>query len=273
MQGDLRPTILLTNDDGWNAAGLRAAATALESLGNVIVVAPQGQRSAVGHSITLHKPLRLWEEEPNVYVCSGSPVDCVYLGYHTVCQDDKPDLVVSGINRGPNLGNDIFYSGTVAGALEGLLLGLPAMAVSQQMDDTDELGNTLDPVVDYTAAAQLTVELAARILEHRLPTGTLLNVNVPPNYDLQRGARLATLGWRIYDHGAQKGVDPRGRPYYWIGGGNADYEPIPESDCLLLDQGHATVTPVRTDMTDRALMKTLEDWNLEHLGVSQCPKN
>ena len=269
----MKPIILVTNDDGWDAAGLRAAAAALASVGDVVVVAPQAQRSAVGHSITLHKPLRLWEEEPNVYVCSGSPVDCVYLGFHTVCGNRKPDLVISGINRGPNLGNDIFYSGTVAGAMEGLLLGLPAIAVSQQMDEGDEFANALDPVVDYTAAAELTALLAARIVEQGLPNGSLLNVNVPPDYDVQRGARLATLGWRIYDHGAQKGIDPRGRPYYWIGGGNAAYEPIPGSDCVLLDQGFATVTPVSKDMTDRSSMKTLEDWNLEHLGVNQCPKN
>lgn len=257
------PTILLTNDDGWSAAGIRAAAASLESLGRVIIVAPEGQRSAVGHSITLHKPLRLWEEEPDVFVCSGSPVDCVYLGYHTVCNAKKPDLVISGINRGPNLGNDIFYSGTVAGAMEGLLLGLPAMAVSQKIDQGEEQADVLDPPTDYEAAAELTAQLATRILEHRLPLGTLLNVNVPPSYDAGRGIRLASLGRRIYDHGALEGVDPRGRSYYWIGGGNASHEDIPGSDCVLLEQGHTTVTPVHADMTDRSLMEKLEDWKLE----------
>ncbi len=260
----MEPTILVSNDDGWDAPGIRALTRALRSIGRVIVVAPQGQRSAVSHSITLHKPLRLWEEQPDVWVCSGSPVDCVYLGFHTVCKEHKPDIVVSGINRGANLGNDVFYSGTVAAAMEGLLVGLPAIAVSQHLDTSTEFyGAGLHPDVDYSAAAQLTTRLAVHVLARRAPPTTLFNINVPPNYDVSRGLRVAKLGRRLYDQGAMESRDPRGRAYYWVGGSESGFDPIEGSDCVLLHEGFATVTPVKADMTDTALLQQLEDWHLE----------
>lgn len=256
------PLILVTNDDGVRAPGLRALVEALSDIGRVVVVAPEGPRSAVSHSITLHKPLRLWESQPGWYVCSGSPVDCVYLGVHAVCTEERPQIVVSGINRGANLGNDVFYSGTVAGAMEGLLTGLQAMAVSQKVSVEREFDFRGGLEIDYSRAAELSARLAAKLFEHGLPRDTLLNVNVPPNYDPAMGVRVATLGRRIYDQGAIRGVDPRGRPYYWIGGSDSGHEDIPGSDCVLLEQGFATVTAVLADMTDKPTLERLEQWNL-----------
>lgn len=259
----MKPLILVTNDDGYDAPGIRALGEALRAVGRVVVVAPESQRSAVSHSITLHKPLRLWETAKDWWACSGSPVDSVYLGYHAVFKEQKPALVVSGINSGPNMGNDVFYSGTVAGAMEGLLLGLPSMAVSKGVKRVSGFSGQDADATDYGPAAALAVRLARKILAQGLPATTLLNVNVPLGYEPERGIRLATLGRRIYDEGAVERIDPRGRPYYWIGGSESGYEPIPGSDCVLFADGFATVTPVREDMTDTGMLDQLEDWHLE----------
>ncbi len=260
----MKPRILITNDDGHRAPGILALAEALEAVGEVFVVGPQRQRSAVSHSITLHKPLRIWEERARRFVCSGSPVDCVYLGVHEICSDRSPDLVVSGINRGANLGNDVFYSGTVAGAMEGLLMGVPSMAVSQLTGP----GHRLEPG-DYDQAARISVQVARRMLSHPLPVTALLNLNVPYRYDPERGVKVTTLGRRIYDQGIVKGRDPRGNPYYWIGGSDAHHDPIEGSDCILSDAGYATITPVRADLTAPELMPHVESWELSESGDDQ----
>ncbi|MCA9564856.1 MAG: 5'/3'-nucleotidase SurE [Myxococcales bacterium] len=259
----MKPLILVTNDDGYRAPGILALAEALESIADVLVVAPESQRSAVGHQITLHKPIRLWERQPNRWVCSGSPVDCVYLAVQSICADGrKPDLVVSGINRGANLGNDVFYSGTVAGAMEGLLTGFRAMAVSQLLTTSSEFNYTTSGEVDYSKAAQLTSQIALQFLNDGLPRDVLLNLNVPPNYDPALGVRACRLGRRIYDQGAVKRLDPRGREYFWIGGSQAGFEEIPDSDCVLVHQGYATLTPVHADMTDHESLDIVSTWDL-----------
>jgi 5'-nucleotidase len=247
------PRILITNDDGHRARGILALAEALEAVGEVVVVAPHRQRSAVSHSITLHKPLRIWEERPNRFVCTGSPVDCVYVAVHEVCKARRPDIVVSGINRGANLGNDVFYSGTVAGAMEGLLMGIHSIAMSQLASRAVE-GHE----IDYGPAAELACDLARRLLADPPEAPVLLNVNVPWRYERARGVRVATLGRRVYGQGVVAGTDPRGAPYYWIGGSEASHDAIPGSDCVLVEEGYATVTPVRSNLTNEALLGRVE---------------
>jgi 5'-nucleotidase len=248
-----KPLIFITNDDGYQAPGIEALAASMSKLGRILVVAPSGPQSAVSQTITLHKPVRLWRVREDWIACSGTPTDCVYLGIHALCRDEKPDVVVSGINRGPNLGNDVFYSGTVAGAMEGRLLGYPALAISQDMTVREELSaGGPDEPVNYAPAAELAVELVAHILHHDMPTDLLYNLNVPPHYERSRGLKLVRLGKRLYGEGYSRRDDPRGKAYYWIGGSDVSFEPIPETDCNELHNGYATLTPVRSDLTHEA---------------------
>jgi 5'-nucleotidase len=255
-----QPLILITNDDGYRATGLRMLAEHLAELGRILVVAPQGPQSAVSHTITLHKPLRLNQIADGWYACSGTPTDCVYLGIHALCHTYKPSLVVSGINRGPNLGDDVFYSGTVAGAMEGLLLGYPAMAVSQAMPVETEFG--AEGGIDYAPAARLARRIATEVLARGMPPAVLFNINVPAGYDERSGVRLVRLGRRLYGEAYSRRRDPRGRPYYWIGGADVGFEPVPGTDVTELDRGYATLTPVSVDLTHDGVLAELESWDL-----------
>lgn len=256
----MEPHLLITNDDGIQAAGIEVLAARLSSLGRVVVVAPESPQSAVGHSITLHKPLRVHQLKPGWYVCSGSPVDCVYLGVNALFKDDRPTVVVSGINRGPNLGTDVLYSGTVSGAMEGRLLGIPSLAVSQTMASEQEFAGGDGAELDFGPAAELAAKVVSAILDGSLKSPLLLNLNVPYDYDPQKGFRIATLGRRRYGNNAFKRIDPRGRPYYWIGGDVVGFDAISGSDCVEIDKGFATLTPVRADLTDTARLERLEEW-------------
>jgi 5'-nucleotidase len=256
----MKRTIIVTNDDGYDAAGLRALVEALAPLGRVIVVAPASQRSAVSHSITLHKPLRLTEEAPDQYACSGSPADCVYIALNALCRDARPDLVVSGINRGSNVGFDVFYSGTVAGAMEGVILGIPGIAVSQTAGWESISNGDFDPIRDYPRTARVAARLAAEVLERGLPAGIMLNVNVPCNYDPAKGVKVVRLGRLMYEQLVDERVDPRGVKYYWIGGEDEGYAETPGTDCVAIKEGYATVTPVTNELTHTAMMKELEEW-------------
>src|SRR5215475_11410086 len=195
--------ILVTNDDGVHAAGLAALAAALEDLGDVYVVAPDREQSAVGHALTLHRPLRVTQMGERRFAVNGTPSDCVNLAVLGLLPE-RPVLVASGINHGSNLGDDVTYSGTVSAAMEGALLGVPSVAFSLVSGDFAEAGRV----------AQLVV---ARILVEGLPPKTLLNVNVPAG--TVRGLRTTRLGHRVYSDKIVEQRDPRGRPYYWIGGG------------------------------------------------------
>lgn len=231
------PLILLTNDDGIQAKGLRLLGEALEGLGEVVVVAPDRNQSAVSHKITLHEPLRVFEEAPGRYAVDGTPVDCVYLAIHDLLSR-KPSLVVSGINAGPNLGFDVHYSGTVGGAVEGTLHGVPSVAVS-----------LIDRHGDYAHAAAFSRALAALVLERGLPEGVTLNVNVPPGRPQE--ARLTVLGRRRYSHSVHRREDPRGGVYYWIGGAPTDEHEAADSDCEAVHRGFIAVTPLQLDLTHR----------------------
>lgn len=253
------PHILLTNDDGYQAPALLALARALNQIGRVTVFAPDHNWSAAGHTKTMHKPLRITQTEladgTPLYVTTGTPSDCVGLALLGMIPE-APDLVISGINHGSNLGHDVTYSGTVAAALEGAVSGLPAIAASQ------ELAPDYQP--DYAFAAGIVARLAAHTLAHGLLPNSLLNVNfpaLPP--DQVRGIQITCLGRRIYRDVLIRRLDPQGRPYYWIGGDPPGGEPVMGTDIGALAQGYISVTPLNLDMTDQAQLARLREWGLQ----------
>lgn len=241
-----RPLILVSNDDGVQAAGNVALREALSSIADVVTVAPEREQSANSHSITLHRPLRHKQYAENVHAIDGTPVDCIYVAlYHPRLLPRRPDLVVSGINHGPNLGTDTFYSGTVAAAREAALRGIPAIAYS------------LVGRADLGEVAALARAMAERLLEATPPPGqpVLLNVNFPAGRP--KGARATILGRRLYEDEVTVRDDPRGREYFWIGGPGARHEHVDGSDTEAVDAGYASVTPLLLGMT-----------YAEHLGIA-----
>lgn len=238
-----RPLFLLSNDDGVHAPGVRALARAVQDLGDVVVVAPHVERSASSHAISIHVPLRIEEIEPGIHAVEGTPADCVMLACRKLLRR-KPNWVLSGINRGANLGIDTIYSGTVAAAMEGVFHGIPAMAVSC-------LGKAREHL-HYEAAGQVVRLLLQRPdLTMDLAGRGLLNVNVPNlPFEKMKGIQVAGLGKRIYDDQMQEGTDPRGRPYYWIGAGGDMFADIPDSDCMVVDQGFVAVSILRPSLLD-----------------------
>ncbi len=252
--------VLLSNDDGVHASGLRALADAFQG-DEVWVVAPDREQSAQSHAISLHRPLRLVEVAPRWAAVDGTPTDAVYMGLNHVLRGARPDVVVSGVNHGPNLGNDVLYSGTVAAAMEGALLGVHALAVS--------LASA--PPHDFTHAARFAVALARRIVEAAPPAPLLLNVNVPPGP--VRGYRFVRLGRRTYGSEVVEKTDPRGRKYYWIGGeGGPHNEDIPGSDCncVLVDR-LVSVTPLHLDTTHDAVLSELRSWTVPGYRKEPAP--
>jgi 5'-nucleotidase len=248
--------ILLTNDDGIHSAGLQALADRLQSLGRVIVVAPDRERSAIGHALTLHAPLRAEEILKDRWAVSGTPTDAVNLGIHGILKS-KPDLVISGINKGGNMGDDLTYSGTVAAAMEATLMGVPAIAVS--------LASQRFNYTDFTDASRAAEILAETVTEHGLPADTFINVNVPPRTPL--GMRLTRQGKRIYGDAVIENTDPRGRTYYWIGAGGLDFQDLDGTDFHAVQHGYVSVTPLHLDLTNYAAMDRLRQWRMEELAV------
>jgi len=250
-----QPLLLVTNDDGYHSEGIHVLVDALEGVGEVWVVAPDRENSAASHSLTLSRPLRLKKLAERRFVVDGTPTDAVTLGIGRVLAGRTPDLVVSGINFGANMGDDVHYSGTVAAAFEAVILGVPAIAVSQVLGE----GFT------FVHAARLARVLALRVLERGLPPGTLLNVNVPPVQP--RGVRFTRTGQRRYTEAVVEQLDPRGRPCYWIGGGEPVWEPIPGTDFNEVHAGFVSITPLQLDMTEHSLLARLaseaEAWRLE----------
>ncbi len=251
--------VLLSNDDGVHAAGLRALAAAFADGDEVWVVAPDREQSASSHSISLHRPLRVSELAPRWYAVDGTPTDAVYMGLNLVLKRARPDVVVSGVNHGPNLANDVHYSGTVAAAMEGALLGVPSIAVSLASS----------PPHDFAHAARFAAALARRLAEKGPPAAMLLNVNVPPGP--VRGFRFTKLGRRTYGSEVVEKTDPRGRKYYWIGGeGSVENADIPGSDCnCVLQDRLASVTPIQLESTHEAALEELRGWTLP--GYARAP--
>ena len=246
--------ILLTNDDGIGAPGLLALRQALAPLGKVTVVAPSRNYSAAGHRKTMHKPLRIDETQLSdgspAWVCSGAPSDCVALALLGFVKE-KVDLVVSGINPHPNLGQDVTYSGTVTAAIEAVIARVPGLAVSTQAGEP--------PV--YQPAAAVAARVARQVLERGLPPNTLLNLNVPPG--AIRGTRITRQGLRIYRDELVERHDPRGRPYYWIGGEIPGGVVDEGTDFWALEHGYVSITPLQLDLTAYPAIPALEQWRLD----------
>ena len=252
--------ILLTNDDGIHAPGIHAVRTALEAIGEVWMVAPERPCSAAGHAITLHKPLRINPITlPNGmtgYATSGTPTDCVTLGYY-VLMEERCDLVVSGINSGANLGWDLTYSGTVAAAIEAAILRLPSIALSLVTE------NAPPGTLDYGPAAKFAARLAQSLLTDPMPPHTLLNVNVPSVSESElRGVTITHQGKREYVDRMVTREDPSGRPYYWQAGSIREETPDPGSDVHAVLTDHISVTPVQLDLTAYPLLDKLRTWDL-----------
>lgn len=248
--------LLLSNDDGIDAPGLDALARGLSSLGRVIVVAPTGERSAQSHALTMHEPLRVDERGADRHACSGQPADCVYLGVHHLCPE-RPTVVVSGINRGSNLGDDVHYSGTVGAAEEAALMGIPSLAVSLHPD------RSRAPDHCWSTAAALAARVVAAMLADPLPRRVYLNLNVPDRpLDQVPGIRVASLGRREYQPLVAENRDPRGREYYWVGGAPLGFDETEGTDGYWFEQGWATLTPLHPDHTHRDSLQRLGRWDL-----------
>jgi 5'-nucleotidase len=242
------PRILVTNDDGVHSDGIHALADALRALGDVVVVAPHVEASAIGHALTLRRPLRMDELRDGVYEVDGTPTDCVNIAFTKIFAGSRPDLVVSGINKGYNLGDDVTYSGTVSGALEGALLGVPSMAVSQERTRG---------AYDFSHAAAAAATIGALILREQMPAQTFLSLNVPTGKP--KGFRLTVQAKRNHVTIVDERIDPRGKPYYWIEEGENDWEPHDRSDFQAVRDGFISVTPLQPDLTDYKALAKLEN--------------
>ena len=240
------PRILVTNDDGVHSEGIHALAQALEPLGEVMVVAPIQEASAIGHALTLRRPLRLEPIKPGIFAVDGTPTDCVNVAMAHVLHG-KPDLIVSGINKGWNLGDDVTYSGTVSGALEGALLGIPSIAVST-MNRRNEY--------DFPPAAKAAAVIAEAVLERGIPKFTMLNINAP--YGPNKGIRATVQARRNHITVVSERIDPRGRAYYWIEEGENEWEPHDRSDYQAVRDGYVSVTPLHPDMTAHEVLSYVE---------------
>ncbi|MDH4228024.1 MAG: 5'/3'-nucleotidase SurE [Deltaproteobacteria bacterium] len=248
-----KPVILVSNDDGIRSEGIQMLAKSLAKVGEVYVVAPDRERSAASHSLTLHRPLRVDKVAERQYAVDGTPTDCVTLAINGVLRSLKksPDLVVSGINKGWNLGEDISYSGTVSAAMEGTLMGVPSIAMSLATRKN----------FDFRFAASLGAKLAKEILEHGLPEDTLLNVNVPVVKRI-KGVRITRQGKRVFGDTVIEKTDPRGRKYYWIGGDMLHWEGGDDCDFAAIKKGYVSITPIHLDMTNYAAVSELQYWKV-----------
>lgn len=259
--------ILVTNDDGVHASGIQALASALDAVGAVTVIAPERNWSAAGHPKTLHKPLRMnrvsWPDGRAAYASSGAPSDCVALGL-LGATGQRFDLVVSGINSTYNLGTDVIYSGTVAGAMESIINGVPALAVSLGGSESGPAGRE----EAEAGAAAIAAELAAETLRNGLPANVLLNINLPrvARRDL-KGVLTTRLGRRVYRDVLDERVDPWGRPYYWFGGEIPTGIPEDGSDIGAVENGYVSVTPLGIDLTSYSTLDRLAGWRFPTVGV------
>ena len=249
--------ILVTNDDGIHAEGIQKLKFALDKIGDVFVVAPDSEKSAVGHAITMTDPLRVFKVEKNGkffgYAVNGTPADCVKLGISCL-MDNKPDIVVSGINLGPNTATNIIYSGTVSAAAEGIIMGIPSMDLSLASFTVKEF--------DYTC--KLAVELVKKILKNGLPAGTLLNVNVPAvKEDEIEGIVITRQGKGRYEEFFDKRTDPFNRTYYWLSGKRMVLDSDSDIDDVVVLQNKVSITPVCYELTNMDMLKKLKSWDIE----------
>ncbi|MEE9275272.1 MAG: 5'/3'-nucleotidase SurE [bacterium] len=247
--------ILLSNDDGISSEGLAALHEAMRPVGEVVVVAPDREQSAASHSLSLHRPLRIERVREGWTAVDGTPTDCVNLALNGLLHDARPDIMLSGVNKGANMGDDITYSGTVAAAMEATLLGVPAIAVSIAWEPNGP--------IHYAAAAGFARRLAEETLRRGLPPGVLLNLNVPnaPAEEIG-GVRFTRQGKRIYSNAVVERIDPRGREYFWIGGNELDWVRESDTDFDAISKKEVSVTPLQMDLTDFGALKEMKSWNL-----------
>ena len=246
----LMTRILLTNDDGIHSEGLVKLEQALQEVGEVFVVAPAAEMSGASHSLTLGRPLRIRQIDNHHWTVDGTPTDCVTLALHKILQDDQlPHLCVSGINHGGNLGDDATYSGTVAGALEATILGVPGIAVSLVAREN----------FNFTDAARFALLAVRKILSEGLPEGTLLNMNVPPGEI--KGVKVTRQGIKNARPVISEHIDPRGKPYFWIGEQYFRSNAEDGTDYRAIEDGYVSITPLKSDMTDHEAMTQIGSWN------------
>lgn len=248
--------ILVTNDDGVHSPGIIALYKAMKGLGDARIVAPDRERSAAGHSLTLHRPLKADEIRENVFSVNGTPTDCVTVAINKLLPE-RPALVVSGINKGTNLGDDITYSGTVSAAIEGTIFGVPSIAFSLISDKH----------YHYDTASFFARQIASFVLEHSLPYDTLLNVNIPNiRKEAVRGIKFTRQGKRVYDNSIQETYNPWGEKHYWIGGGRLYWEHGEDTDMEAVQSNYISITPIHLDLTNyEALAYLREKWSLTDL--------
>lgn len=247
------PVILVTNDDGVHSPGILALHGTMDQLGDAFIVAPDRERSAAGHSLTLHRPLKAEKISERVFSVNGTPTDCVTLGVNKLLPE-KPSLVVSGINKGANLGDDITYSGTVSAAIEGTIFAIPSIAFSL----------IAGKHYHFDTASRFALRLAGFVLEHSLPFDTLLNVNIPNvESDKIRGVRFTRQGKRVYDNSIQETFNPWGEKHFWIGGGTPYWERGEDMDIEAVEANHISITPIHLDLTNyNALTFFRKKWAL-----------
>ncbi|MFK8066755.1 MAG: 5'/3'-nucleotidase SurE [Gammaproteobacteria bacterium] len=252
---------LISNDDGYRAPGIKALTEALSSMGRVAVVAPDRNRSGASNSLTLDNPLQVHEFADNQYFINGTPTDCVHIAI-TGLLDKTPDMVVSGINAGSNLGDDVIYSGTVAAAMEGRFMGLPALAISLASESGE------DPA-HYETAALVIKNLIKNLDKSPLPTNTILNINVPDlPYDQIKGMQVTRLGQRHKSEPVIKDKDPRGRPIFWIGPPGGEQDAGTGTDFHAIRQGYVSITPLQIDLTQHSSLDMVSQW-LENIDQDE----
>ncbi|HOK10369.1 MAG TPA: 5'/3'-nucleotidase SurE [Candidatus Hydrogenedens sp.] len=248
-----RPVILLTNDDGIHAKGLSLLADVMESTGDVYVFAPDREQSAVGHSVSLRKPLRVTKIKERWHMVDGTPTDCIMLAVRDLL-GTRPSLIIAGINAGANLGDDVTYSGTVAGAFEGMLLGIPSFSISVVSHNPE----------NFESAGIFAVKLARYILKYGIPADTMLNVNVPDlPYSEIKGVAVTRMGRRNYQDEIIKRYDPRGQIYYWIGGAQPTHVQEPGTDFDAIEQNQISITPLQRDFTNHSALSYFYDPRIE----------
>ncbi len=251
--------ILVTNDDGYESEALHVLVEALRKIAKVSVVAPATEKSACGHSLTLSHPLHFVSVDDDFYKLEdGTPSDCIYLALHSMFENEKPDLVVSGINKGSNMGEDITYSGTAAGAMEAVLQGVPAIAISQVMDFSQ-------PLPSFELAAETITKVVKKVLagDFPLPEREFININVPHSVK-EAELKVTYAGYRCYGNDAHLHRNPRGMEYYWLGLHPLDFRARTGQETLsdfeAIEQGYVSLTPIQLDMSAYKSMKTLENW-------------
>lgn len=251
--------ILITNDDGINAIGINVLAKSLSKIGKVTVIAPDRERSATGHAITMHQPLRVervcnFGDDIEAWSISGTPSDCVKLGIESI-MNKKPDIVVSGVNNGANLGTDVIYSGTVSAAIEGAIHGVPSFAFSVLRNKGE---------INYEGVKRYSCKIIKSFISNQTTRPIILNINFPSILSEEiKGIRITELGIRQYSNSFVKREDPMGRNYYWLAGQLIELENNKESDVNAVEEGYISVTPLHFDLTDYKLVKQMKDWNLE----------